>query len=192
MRWKQKSKALRGQAVMDYVIIASVGLTIALVVLGLASSLPDFGQSIQNKLQGDYWHAQARPFVVPDAFYRESSSRFYLALEVEEPEAFNLTGVFINGTQVAFYTYNPAATDGVGVLQCTSGTCQSTPCTCDYPMRSSSSTRIVTETYFNVFSTCGATGAQSPLDVKFVYFRPSDPTRNLTEIGVVPLPFSCQ
>ncbi len=182
----------RGQAVIDYLMVLMIVMVIALIVIGLSVDLPIMGQSIQGQRQAGYWRDQARPFTVTEAFYRRNVSRFYLALEVQEDDRFNLTGLFVNNTQLAFYDYNPAAGDGIGTLVCGASACQTSPCSCDDSMRPRAPGRIVTEPYLDASTICGPNQQQTPLDVRLVYFRPAEPGRNLTETGSVVLPFSCQ
>jgi hypothetical protein len=177
---------------MDYLIILAVVLVIALVVIGLSIDLPGIAQSLQNKGQLDFWHNQARPFVITDAFYRVNNSRFYLEVEVREDDTFNLTGLFINNTQVAFYEYDATAAEGVGSILCDASTCQTSPCICNQNVRPHTPISIVSETVDWTPSVCALGAQQTPLALSLVYFRLADNVRNLTELGPVPLPFSCQ
>lgn len=181
-----------GQATVDYIIITVVALLVGLLAAGLLGFIPNTGLDISAKNAQDFWRDQARPFTVAESVYRTNVSRLYLALELQPLDTFNLTGVFLNNTQVAFWDYSETAADNIGALRCGASACQAGPCTCDRPVRPLNTLRIATEAYSDGLTLCGPNARKGELQLAMVYFRPLEKNRNLTETGFLALPFACQ
>lgn len=182
--------AQKGQALIDYLMVLMILLVVTLAFMGLSELLPVFGQSVHNTQNADFWKLQARPMAVADATYHSNDSRLYLALVMQEDDAFNLSGLYVNGTRLAFYAYDPTASDGLGTLYCDSSSC-SGGCTCAAAIKPHTPLILVTEPYSSVGVLCGPNRQQGSVVPRLTYYRPTDASANFTEKGLVELPISC-
>lgn len=182
---------MRGQAMLDYLVVLVIVLVIGLIYLALSSALPAAGQNIQNAQYATFWRSQARPFTVGDSHYEINNSRLYLALEVQTEDVFNLSGLEVNGTPLAFYQYDAAYGDGLGSLLCSASSCTGGGCSCNATLKPRSPGVLVSEPYRDATTICGPNQAQGRLILKLTYYRTTDITTNFTETGLVPLPVDC-
>jgi len=184
----------RGQATVEYLIILAIGLTIALIGIGLYGFFPDVSQDLQNNQLQIYWREQARPFLVEDAIYDKTNQRFYVALRSLANEEFNITGIYLNNTQLSFFKYNSyALPDFLGQSLCPELSCADVSnCPCSAPIRPSTEFSVVSEKFSNQNVLCGASGSGGRLNISLIYNRPNDISVNFTQTSPVPLFFVCK
>ncbi len=180
----------RGQALLDYAIMAGVVLVITLVALGLLGYLPEVGLDYQTRQSMTYWADQARPITV-DALEHRATNRLWLALQTQVDEQVQLRVLTLNNANLAFYQYDPGAADRVGSSLCGgASSCRNTTCACSVTLNPRAIVRIVSEPVADIVPCGGAkTSIRRPL--RLTYVLSADTTNNLTEIGPLDLNIVC-
>lgn len=177
-----------GQVMVDYVLVLGIVLLVALLAVGLSGYWPDLGLNAKNTQSQTFWRDQARPITVPDAFYDAGDRQIYMALQTQIDEHLSLAGLFLNGQQVAFSAYNPVGAD---VPACDRASCLDTACACNFALYPRRTERIITEAFGGGLG-CRQSGQVVRLPLQMVYYRPAEPTRNLSLNATVELAATCQ
>ena len=180
----------RGQAVLDYTIMAGVVLVITLVALGLLGYLPEVGLDYQTRQSITYWADQARPITVDAVEYR-TTNQLFLALQTQVDEPVQLTSLTLNGANLAFYQYDENSQNHQGASLCGGqASCRSAACACSVLLNPRAVVRIVSEPAADIVPCGGAkTSIRRPLQLTYVLS--ADAATNLTEIGPLDLNIVC-
>lgn len=181
----------KGQTTVDYVLVLGVVLVIGLLAVGLSGAWPDLALNSRNQQAIGFWRDQVRPITITEAHYDMSDKRLYLSLQTQVDERLELSGLYLENKQMAVYAYDPA---GSHVLKCDLSGCSTLGCECDMPLNPRRSERIVTENFTaaGLDPGCTQSGTVSRLPISLTYYRPAEPSRNLTQNATVDLVFDCQ
>ncbi len=181
-------RSLRGQSLLDYVIIVGVALVIALVALGLLGFWPTVTLDFQTRQAITYWQDQARPITV-DAVYNPSTGRVEFALQTQIDEPITLTQLSVDGMPLSLFAYD-ANPGHVGAGVCNQAACRLIPCTCAISLPPRSIVRVVSEPVSDIVQCGGAkTGLLRPLTLSYV--MPVDVSTTLNESGPLNLNIVC-
>ena len=182
-------QVLRGQSLLDYVIMVGVALLIALVALGLLGFWPTVTLDFQTRQAISYWQDQARPITV-DAMYSPASGTVDMALQTQIDEPITLTSMALNGTTLAFYRYDTSQPNDIGALMCNRASCRSNPCTCAINLPPRAMVRIVSESVSDIVPCSGSkTGLLRQLNLS--YSLSADQGTMLNESGPLDLNIVC-
>lgn len=161
----------RGQAALEYVIGLAVLLVLSLAVLALLGGIPDFGINIENRHAENFWKEQARPFTIQEANYKAQNKYAYIALENMERESLNLTSIFVNGSQLGFYEYDPTYTDGRGQSALVTPGCTPPQCNYSFVFAPREVRRLATDAFLSADDICGVGGQTGKMGFEFAYRR---------------------
>ncbi len=185
-----KNHSRRGQALLDYSIMAGVVMVIALVALGLFGYLPQVGLDYQTRQSSTYWADQARPITV-DAVYYPPTGRLFIALQTQVDERIQMTKFTLNNTNLAFYAYDPNQADKQGATLCGGQTtCRNVTCSCSVQLSPRAVVRIVSEPVSDIVP-CGGAKQSVRRSLQLTYALTADTATNLTESGPLDLNIVC-
>ena len=187
----------RGQTTLDYILVLAVVLLIGLIALGLSGTWPDLALNTRNQQSVTFWRDQVRPITIPEAYYNYSltfgsGQTYAMLIQTQIDEPLVLTGIFIDGVQIAIRNSG-------GTYQCNPQTCRVSqnpvPCSCTLALGPRQKTRIKVGIGSGTdnLGTLGCTfnGQIIRVPVNLVYYRPSEPNRNLSENTTVDMPVTC-
>jgi hypothetical protein len=177
---------LKGQSLVDFIVVLAVVLLIGLVAIELLSFWPDITLNIKENTAARFWET-AKPISIIEAHYSMSNKALFLSLRTKSGEQFNLSELWANGKQLAFYRHDP---EGMGILACNQPTCNE-GCTCDLPLAPSASTLVRTEAFGEGLG-CRKSGMRISMQISLAYFRADDPANILFQNSTVPLIADCQ
>ncbi|GEM_PF-7117603 len=182
----------KGQASLEYLVILATMLILSLAVLSFLGFVPDFGISIENRHAENFWRDQARPFTIAESNYLVENRRGYLAIQNMESESLNLSSIYINGSQVAYYEYNATYSDGVGPSALITPGCTAPDCNYSFVLQPRQVRVIVTDSFMSADEICGVGGAQGKVPFYLEYHRRQYNTAaKFTQLSPLELVLTC-
>ena len=189
---KMDARTRRGQTSVDYILVLAVVLLIGLIALGLSGTWPDLALNSRNQQSVTFWRDQARPITIPEAYYNYRSiginhANFSMLFQTQIDEPLVLAGIFIDGVQRTMS--DPVS----GNYYCsTSWTCNPS-CACNLALNPRGKVRVTVGWTGDSLGSqgCRANGQIVRVPVSLVYYRPTEPNRNLSENTTIDLAATC-
>jgi len=160
---------MRGQAVIDYLILIALVLLMAIITIALFGVFPDFGRGVQTKHAQDFWKNQARPFTINEAHYDASNGRIYLAIKSHSNKGLKIKKLYLNNTQLSLFNFSEPDLEGVGRSLCDSATCITSGCNCELNMTPYSTNMVTTEYFAEESEICGQQIKNALLNLELLY-----------------------
>lgn len=182
---------MKGQVVIEYLILVAVVLLVAIMTIALFGMFPDFARGIQTKHSQDFWKNQAMPFSVSEAYFDSSTARAYLVIKSHSDEELKIKKLYLNNTQLSIFNFSEPDLEGVGASYCDSYAC-SGGCNCQLNISPFGETALTTESFASEEEICGQKIKNAILNFELIYSERADLVNNYVQTGAFPLVIECK